>query len=128
MKGYFIALKEAKILVKCEIEIKPASPHLLWNLDTYLNSKLCWPSSWKYMYLLSWYHFSNEIPLPRSRGGVFHSTFNRYQNRIRTIWILVARCMVMQEKWNRIMNLRWYIIVHWLHNVFVHTSFIKIVL
>ena len=81
MKGYFIALKEAKILVKCEIEIKPASPHLLWNLDTYLNSKLCWPSSWKYMYLLSWHHFSDEIPLPKSRGGVFHWPFDSFSLR-----------------------------------------------
>ena len=36
-------LKLAKIVVKCEIEMRPGPPHLSWILDTDLNSELCWP-------------------------------------------------------------------------------------
>ena len=31
------------MVVKCEKEIKHAPPHFQWNLDTDLNSALCWP-------------------------------------------------------------------------------------
>ena len=29
----------------CELEMRPASPHFPWKLDTDLNSKLCWPNA-----------------------------------------------------------------------------------
>ena len=38
-----IACIKAKIVVKCELEMRPAPQHFPWNLDTDLNSKLCWP-------------------------------------------------------------------------------------
>ena len=37
-------LKQAKIVVKCEIKMRPAPPHFPWYLDTDLNSKLCCPN------------------------------------------------------------------------------------
>ena len=42
---HYYPLKLAEIIVKCEIEMRPAPPHLSWLLDTDLNSKLCWPQS-----------------------------------------------------------------------------------
>ena len=49
--------------LKCEIEMRPAPPHLSWLLDTDLNSKLCWPQSanqyiyiWAYrLHLITYY-------------------------------------------------------------------------
>ena len=39
----YTILSMKKIVVKCEIEMRPAPPHFPWNLDTALNPKLCWP-------------------------------------------------------------------------------------
>ena len=52
----------------CDIEMRPAQPHFPWNLDTDLNSELCWPNG----SFLSHNKFPGKFPKYKSLSYILH--------------------------------------------------------
>ena len=78
---HLYSLKQAKFVVKYELEMRPVPPHIPWNLDTGLNSMLCWPY---------WSHLLQKINFIR----VAHQTwvFTPHFNVINRSWKWTFHC------------------------------------